>query len=140
MSIKYKDSNGTIEDIAGGLTADMAQTMIDEAVSHTGWNSATLNASYIDTSTSYINYTTVGDIVLFKGQFRFTTLPTAATELFSDIPKGLLGCFASILDSIGNTHGMIYMNNGEAVLKANNLSSVAATGTTYYVSGTYVKA
>lgn len=138
MSIKYKDSNGTIEDIAGGLTADMAQTMIDEAVSHTDWNSATSNTSYI--AAGGINYTTVGDIVHFKGNFRFTTLPTAATELFSDIPKSLIGCFASIFDSVGNTHGMIYMDNGIAVLKANNLSSVAATGTTYYVSGTYVKA
>lgn len=138
MSVKYKDSNGNIEDVAGGLTADMAQDMIDTAVSHTGWHSATLNTSYLDSS-GYVNYTTVGDIVHFKGQIKFTTLPTAATTLISDIPQCLIGCFASIFDGTGNTHGMIYMNNGEDVLKSNNISSVAATGTTYYVSGIYIK-
>lgn len=48
MSIKYKDSNGTIEDVAGGLTADMAQTMIDESVMplFNGWDLTITNPTY----------------------------------------------------------------------------------------------
>lgn len=61
MSIKYKDSNGTIEDVAGGLTADMAQTMIDDSMSITNglW---TLNNAYVTSGS--VSWQKYGRIVI----------------------------------------------------------------------------
>lgn len=120
MSIKYKDSNGNIEDIAGGLTADMAQTMIDDAL-----NNLVKSVTFTDKSitipvggyVSWYNLTGISGTVPKLATIRLTNVVINGTA--SD-------CFATVQSSRYGIHVIFTNINGGLPL---------AEGTVLVVSG-----
>lgn len=120
MSIKYKDSNGTTYDVAGGLTADMAQTMIDDAV-----NNLVKTVTFTDKS---ITIPTGGYVSWYNLTGVLNSTPKLATiRLTNVVINGTASdCFATVQSSRYGIH-VVFTNINDGLPLAN--------GTVLVVSG-----
>lgn len=117
MSVKYKDSNGNIEDIAGGLTADMAQDMIDTSLTPVNITSnITWDTSKFTVFSSETNVWKIGRLVvcLLKGTLLssagYNTIGTGFPQPFSSNNVANF-TFVTNDGSTGTKSGCGYINN-----------------------------
>ena len=88
MSIKYKDSNGNINDVAGGLTADMAQDMIDDSLAGKEGN-LVLASGVTITGGGFARFEQSGNVVVFN--FHGLTVTPTGTDwtLLGNMPSNI---------------------------------------------------